>query len=156
MGCAGQVRQGAHGLAPLYLQGLTAFALGCALHHATLAPSLTVLLAASFALATPVGILLGAAISVSQMGAWSHLLMAAAAGTFVYVALCEVMPTPTPTPTPNPTPTPTPTPTPNRGQHRDEDEDVGIHHGAGGGGEARLQVLGDLRVVLAPGCVREG
>ena len=49
------------------------------------------LLAASFALATPVGILLGAAISVSQMGAWSHLLMAAAAGTFVYVALCEVI-----------------------------------------------------------------
>ena len=64
------------------------------------------LLAASFALATPVGILLGAAISVSQMGAWSHLLMAAAAGTFVYVALCEVMPTPTPTLTPYPYPTP--------------------------------------------------
>ena len=50
------------------------------------------LLAASFAIATPVGILVGAAISVSQMGAWSHLLMAAAAGTFIYVALCEVMP----------------------------------------------------------------
>ena len=93
-------------------KGLTAFALGCALHHATLAPSLTVLLAASFALATPVGILAGAAISVSQMGAWSHLLMAAAAGTFVYVALCEVMPTPTPTPTPTPNPNPTPNPTP--------------------------------------------
>jgi len=70
------------------------------------------LLAASFALATPIGILVGAAILVSQMGAWSHLLMAAAAGTFVYVALFEFMPPPTPTPTPNPTPTPTPTPPP--------------------------------------------
>ena len=27
-----------------------------------------------------------------NQGSWSHLVMAAAAGTFVYVALCEVMP----------------------------------------------------------------
>ena len=41
-----------------------------------------------------------------------------------------------------------------RGQHRHEDEDVEVHHGARCGGEARLQILGDLRVVLAPRSVR--
>ena len=73
-------------------QGLTAFALGSSLHHASLSCGLTTLLAAVFVLATPLGILVGAALSTSDLGAWSHLVMAAAAGTFVYVALCEVMP----------------------------------------------------------------
>ena len=73
-------------------KGLTAFALGSSLHHASLSCGLTTLLAAVFVLATPLGILVGAALSASELGAWSHLVMAAAAGTFVYVALCEVMP----------------------------------------------------------------
>ena len=40
-----------------------------------------------------------------------------------------------------------------RGEHRHEDEDVEVHHGPRCGGEPRLEVLGDLSVVLAPRCV---
>ena len=73
-------------------KGLAAFALGSALLHAMLPPRLTALLCAVFVLATPLGICLGTALSTSELGPWSDLLSAAGAGTFVYVALCEVMP----------------------------------------------------------------
>jgi len=73
-------------------KGLTAFALGSAVLHAVLSPRLAALLCAVFVLATPCGILLGTLLSASALGPWSFVLVAAAAGTFIYVALCEVLP----------------------------------------------------------------
>lgn len=77
-------------------KGLIAFALGSALLHALLPARLTLVLCAVFVLATPLGVCVGIALSGGddggELGAWSHLLLAMAGGTFLYVALCEVVP----------------------------------------------------------------
>lgn len=74
-------------------KGLIAFALGSALLHARLPARLTLALCAVFVLATPLGVGVGLALSgAGELGAWPHLLLATAGGTFVYVALCEVVP----------------------------------------------------------------
>lgn len=74
-------------------KGLIAFALGSALLHALLPARMTLAFCAVFVLATPLGVLVGLGFSGDgELGAWSHLLLAMAGGTFVYVALCEVVP----------------------------------------------------------------
>lgn len=73
-------------------KGLTAFALGSSLLHALLPARLTLALCAVFVLATPLGVVLGTALATGDLGNWSHFLIALSAGTFVYVALCEIMP----------------------------------------------------------------
>ena len=42
--------------------------------------------------ATGAGVVLGTALATGDLGNWSHFLIALSAGTFVYVALCEIMP----------------------------------------------------------------
>ena len=53
-------------------KGLTAFALGSSLHHASLSCGLTTSLAAVFVLATPLGILVGAALSTSELVSYPY------------------------------------------------------------------------------------
>ena len=74
-------------------KGLAAFALGMSFLGAGLGRRATVVLGGTFALATPIGVAFGVLLrSSAENSTPSAVCVAAAAGSFVYVALVEVLP----------------------------------------------------------------
>ena len=74
-------------------KGLAAFALGMSFFGAGLGRRATVVLGGTFALATPIGVAFGVLLrSSAENSTPSAVCVAAAAGSFVYVALVEVLP----------------------------------------------------------------
>ena len=74
-------------------KGLAAFALGMSFFGAGLGRRATAVLGGTFALATPIGVAFGVLLrSSAENSTPSAVCVAAAAGSFVYVALVEVLP----------------------------------------------------------------